>query len=142
MADLSFIAAGVEEDELWTRKGRRSTEPNPFEDLLRQSWDERREVGTGQNKKVRGTTYGVNVQSYDSYKQVKNALARAIRDLEEDGLRVGVTIAAFGPPNEDDMRTLLDSDALKTEEGWNKNSGGDVRVKFAAKPKRRVVEDE
>jgi hypothetical protein len=145
MADLGFLAAGVQEDEHWTRTAQRSKTPNPFQPKLESSWSNRAYVGTGQNRRMLGSPYSIGVQSWDSFKQVKNALTRAARDLE-----LGLSLGYFGPPEDRDdgkggtiqLRPLLKNDAIQSEEDWDKVSGGDVVIKFRAKPKRRVVEDE
>jgi hypothetical protein len=138
MADLDFLAAGVQEDEQWTRKTERAPKANPFLPKLETSWQNRAEVAG----KMRGKPFSVQVTTYDQLKLVRNALIRGARELG-----IGLGLAYFGPPRETDgpdngMRVMLETGAIKTEEDWTKNSGGNVLVKFRAQPKRRVVEDQ
>lgn len=134
MANLDFLAAGVEDTDQWTT-GREAKDagPNPFTPKLRESWDNRQTIAG----KVRGAPKSVKVQTLDQYRAVRTALTKA-----QNELNVGLATAVFGPerdnPGQPDhgMRVKLDTDALKDEEGWAKNSGGDVLVKFRAQPKR------
>jgi hypothetical protein len=134
MADLDFLAGSVKEAPAWDRD---ESATNPLYAHVEKSWLNRSEVGRGKQAREVGSPLELQLTSYDNLKRVKKALydaAEAYRD-EDAPNGLGLSLRYFGPPAEagnDATREKIR--AIKNEDEWKADSGGDVLLRFRAKP--------
>jgi len=92
MADLNDLAAKAQTSSDWKRAPSRSREPNPFEDLLRQSFED-------------GTPRQIEASSQEQADEIKRALRRAARytkvglSIKEEPTRFGHILVKFKGKN-------------------------------------------
>lgn len=137
MADLQFLAAGVTDAPQWTR----AESSNPMVAILRDSWKNRTKTGRGKQERTIGAAKALTVSSSDSWKTARSGILSAARALD-----LGVEIAYFGqrPVVGEDDETgepiLGDAPKLPTIKDEESFPGGNVEMRFRAKPARQVIE--
>lgn len=137
MADMQFLAAGVTDAEQWTR----AESTNPFVEILRDSWKNRQKMGRGKLERTIGAAKALTVSSGDAWATARSGILSAARALD-----LGQEIAYFGPrpvvgEDEETGEPILGrAPKLPTIKNADEYPGGNVEIRFRAKPPRRVVE--